>query len=157
VRRTRLTILSLLGLLVAAALGGGIALWSARHAEQAPADIRQFLESYFSTWSAGDMAGYKSHFDPDAQIAMVHEGEVVYVASLEPFVAEQAKAIRESPERMVERMTTFTADADAAAAQATAGWELKKGSRTVTGVDRFTLIRNPQREWKILFLVFYER
>ena len=54
-------------------------------------------------------------------------------------------------------MTTFTAEADAAAAQATAGWELQKGGQKITGVDRFTLVRDPQGQWKILFLVFYQR
>ena len=140
-----------------AAIGGGTALWCLRRAEPAQPDIRPFLESYFGTWSAGDMAAYRAHFDPAAQIAMAERGEIVWVEERDPFVAEQAKLIRESPVPMVERMTTFTAEADAAAAQATAGWELQKGGRTITGVDRFTLIRDPQGQWKILFLVFYGR
>jgi hypothetical protein len=147
----------LVGLLLGAAIGGGTARWFLRRAEPAQEDIRPFLESYFGTWSAGDMTAYRAHFDPSARIAMVERGEIVYITELDPFVAEQSKLIRESTVPMVERMTTFTAESDAAAAQATAGWELQKGGQTITGVDRFTLIRDPQGQWKILFLVFYGR
>jgi hypothetical protein len=153
----RLIVLWLVGLLVGAAVGGGTAMWCLRRAEPAEQDIRPFLESYFGTWSAGDMAAYRAHFDPAAQIAMVERGEVVDIAELDPFVAGQAKLIRAAAVPMVERMTTFTVESDAAAAQATAGWELQKGGQTITGVDRFTLIRDPQGQWKILFLVFYGR
>ena len=156
-QRTQRIALWLVGLLLGAAVGGGTALWFLRRAEPAQDDIRSFLESYFGTWSARDIAGYRSHFDPAAEIAMVEQGEIVYVVQLDPFVEEQAKLISESREPMVEWMTTFTAQADAAAAQATVGWELQKGSQTITGVDRFTLIRDPQGQWKILFLVFYGR
>jgi hypothetical protein len=154
-RPARLKVLWLAGLVVGAAVVGGIAFHLLRPA--APhQDIRSFLESYFSDWSAGDLAAYRSHFDPAARIALVRQGEIVYVAPLDPFLDEEASLLRASATPVVERMTTFTADADATAAQAAAGWELRKGSETTTGVDRFTLIRDPQGQWKILFLVFYQ-
>src|SRR5574341_1194011 len=43
--------------------------WVFRTVQASPsADIRVFLESYFSTWSAGDLKAYRSHFYEDAHI-----------------------------------------------------------------------------------------
>jgi hypothetical protein len=120
-------------------------------------DIRHFIESYFRDWSAGDMAAYKAHFDPSARIAFVTDGRVVDALDRDPFVAEQARLIGVSPVRMVERMTSFTVEADETAAHVTAGWELRKGPETSTGVDRFTLIHGPEGQWRIVHLLFYPR
>jgi ketosteroid isomerase-like protein len=120
-------------------------------------DIRQFIESYFRVWSAGDMKAYASHFDPSARIALVADGRVLEALDRDPFVAQQAENMAASPVPMKEHMTSFTVEADETAAHVTAGWELHKGPETSTGVDRFTLIRDPQGQWKIVYLVFYAR
>jgi hypothetical protein len=120
-------------------------------------EIRGFLESYFRVWSAGDMVAYRSHFDPSAQVALLDQGRVAVVAELDPFMEKEEKLRRETTVPMRERMVSFTADADETTAHVTAQWELKKGDDITTGVDRFTLVRDRQGTWKILFLAFYQR
>ena len=103
------------------------------------------------------MDAYKSHFDPSARIALIEDGRVLVALDRDPFVAEQARIVAASSVRMTEHMTSFAAEADETAAQVAAGWELRKGSETSTGVDRFTLIRDPEGRWKIIYLAFYLR
>jgi len=57
--------------------------------------------------------------------------------------------------RAVERMTGFRADEDRHAATVTVDWLLERGDMRQRGVDRFTLIRDPEGVWKIATLVFY--
>ena len=116
-------------------------------------DLKPFLESYFSTWSAGDMIGYKSHFHRNAVVTLVDGGEVVLSLPRDEFVARQAEAVVRA--RMVERMTSFTADEDGRAASVTAKWLLEKEGAKTTGIDRFTLIRDAEGKWKIAGLLFY--
>lgn len=126
-------------------------------AKKAPREdqIHSFIESYFRDWSAGDVEGYKNHFDPAATIVYAENGAVVRSTRRDPFVAEQAAYLKEVPGQVVERMTSFTAEADDAAAQVTAQWELRKPGEIETGVDRFTLLRDAAGNWKIVTLVFY--
>ena len=117
--------------------------------------IRSFIESYFHDWSAGDVEGYKNHFDPAATIVYVDSGTVSRSTLSDPFVAEQGAYLKEAHGQVVERMTSFTAEADDAAAQVTAQWELRKPGEIETGVDRFTLLRDAAGKWKIVGLLFY--
>lgn len=150
------TSLSALAAATVAALGCTSALVpqppSARNRTCSP-DLKPFLESYFATWSAGDMDSYRSHFHPFAVITLVDRGEVVLSIPRDEFVALQAKAIARA--RMVERMTSFAADEDDCAASVTAKWLLEKEGTKKTGVDRFTLIRDREGSWRIVALLFY--
>jgi len=116
-------------------------------------DLRPFLESYFATWSSGDMKGYKSHFDDWATVTFIDKGKVVLAMPRDMFVDLQAQL--KTTGTKVERMTSFTADEDDAAATVTAKWLLENGREKVTGVDRFTLIRSSDGSWKIISLLFY--
>jgi hypothetical protein len=118
-------------------------------------EIRRFIESYFAVWSRGDMAAYAAKFDPAAQIALVEGGKVLQMVARDPFVVNQTEATART--RMTERMTSFAVDADKDAAQVVAQWELKRGEEKEVGVDRFTLMRDPQGQWRIVFLLFYGR
>jgi len=118
-------------------------------------DIEPFLTSYFATWSAGDMEGYRDHFHPRAVISLVKSGRIISSLPRDPFVAGQ-KASREHSEHPgIERMTSFHADEDRQAATVRAEWELVQGEERTIGVDRFTLIRDEQWQWKIISLLFY--
>jgi len=117
--------------------------------------IHGFIESYFHDWSAGDVEGYKNHFDPAATIVYMEKGEVAHSSRRDPFIAQQAQYLKDAQGQMVERMTSLTAEADDAAAQVTAHWELRKPGQLETGVDRFTLSRDAAGNWKIVTLVFY--
>jgi hypothetical protein len=130
---------------------------SSRANKQKPisSDLKPFLESYFATWSSGDMKGYKSHFHEFAIVTLVERGKVIVSVSRDKFVDLQKEIISKTTVRHVERMTSFTADEDAVAASVTAEWLLEAEREKFTGVDRFTLIRAPDGTWKIISLVFY--
>ena len=119
------------------------------------ADLEPFLRSYFATWSRGDMEGYRSHFHPDATIYLVRGGRVRTSLRRDPFVDGQQAARDRSEDPGVEIMTAFTADEDRYAAAVNADWELTQGEDVHVGVDRFTLIRDEQWQWKVVTLVYY--
>jgi hypothetical protein len=119
------------------------------------ADLQPFLESYFATWSVGDMEAYRGHFHSTARIHLLKSGSIQMALDRDPFVEGQ-RAIREaSDDPGVERMTDFRVDEDRQAATVTAEWELRSGGRLQVGIDRFTLIRDEQWNWKIVGLLFY--
>jgi len=122
-----------------------------------PADIRAFLESYFSTWSARDLKAYRSHFHEDARIFYISSKPyTIDSLDLNSFMTQQSFAHVSSSEPMYEKMTNFTANADPKAASVSVQWELHKGSVVITGTDRFILYREPTGNWKIMALLFYE-
>jgi hypothetical protein len=122
---------------------------------QASAGLESFLESYFASWSSGDMGAYKAHFDQHAVIMFMENGQIRSVLPSDSFVALQSKAIADAKTPMVERMTSYAADADGMAATVAAKWLLERSDETETGTDRFTLIRDGRGNWKIVFLLFY--
>jgi hypothetical protein len=117
-------------------------------------ELKQFLESYFSTWSAGDMAGYQDHFHPQARIAYV-EKEKVYAFERDPFVRMNDEARRRTNPPPTEVMTGVSAIEDPFGASAVAHWTLREGNTTTRGIDRFILIRDENRHWRIVSLVYY--
>lgn len=119
------------------------------------ADLEPFLTSYFATWSAGDMDGYKNHFHPRAMIYLIKSGDVLSAMPRDPFVDGQESVRAGSKNPGVEKMTAFEAQEDRVAAVVTADWELIQGNERTVGVDRFTLMRDEQWRWKIISLLFY--
>ncbi len=119
------------------------------------ADLEPFLRSYFATWSRGDMEGYRSHFHRDATIYLVKNGKVIMSMRRDPFVDVQKSARESSEDPGVEVMTKFTANEDRYAASVDADWELTHDDEVAVGVDRFTLIRDEQWNWKIISLTYY--
>jgi hypothetical protein len=123
---------------------------------QPTGDLKEFLDTYFSTWSAKDMAGYKAHFHASAQIIYMADGRALSVLGREPFIEQQTLSHQTSSTPMTERMTSCEVLEDGKAASVSAKWELKKGDKLITGVDRYTVIRDLAGQWKIVSLVFYE-
>jgi hypothetical protein len=119
------------------------------------ADLRPFLEGYFSSWSKRDIEGYKSHFHEKAVIVFIENGQVRRLQSLDAFIRDQSNFLSSVPESIREQMTSFTADEDQKAATVTAQWVLTKGEKRQKGVDRFSIIRDWKGDWKIVCLVWY--
>ena len=44
--------------------------------EKRSPDLKPFIESYFDTWSKGQMDGYRDHFHPRAVVTFVSDGRV---------------------------------------------------------------------------------
>ena len=151
----------LLATLVAGTLGAGSdrmppdAVAGRSDGAQASAGLERFLEGYFASWSSGDMQAYKAHFDEHSRILLVENGRIRFAFPRDSFVELQAKLIADAKAPMVERMTSYTADADETAATVAARWLLERSNEKQTGMDRFTLIRDSRGNWKIVSLLFY--
>jgi len=124
----------------------------AAHPDQA--GIETFLNRYFSTWSAKDMAGYGSCFHPTARISFVEKDGQCGSQGLTDFLHGQTVGHERSSEPMVEVPTEMKIHGAARVAQAEVRWKLTKGREIVTGTDFFTLLKTPEG-WRIASLVFY--
>ncbi|RBP47250.1 uncharacterized protein DUF4440 [Roseimicrobium gellanilyticum] len=118
------------------------------------ANIRAFLNTYFSTWSAKDMDGYGACFHPQARILMLDADDKVSSQGLTDFLHGQKMAHQLSKEPMVEKPLEMRFQGDMRGVQAEVTWVLTKGSSEVRGTDLFTLKREGNG-WKIVALVFY--
>ena len=115
-------------------------------------EIRTFVESYFSTWSASDWAGYADHFHDDALIYSHRNGPLRRIEK-DPFVEQQAAAVANSKVPMTEVAEKIIVESDGDSASVIAYWVLYRGVDTSTGVDRFTLAFDAgESRWKIVTL-----
>jgi hypothetical protein len=116
-------------------------------------EVRRFIETYFRTWSAGEMDKYAACFHPEAVIQFIDKGQIR--TQLAPqFLAEQRRYQGQS--KSVEMPLSAEVRFEEMLARAVVRWKLLgSGGRTKYGYDHFTLI--PQEGgWKIVNLVFYE-
>jgi hypothetical protein len=118
------------------------------------AAIRAFLTRYFATWSARDMDGYASCFDPQARILFLSQSGQLESEGLTDFLHGQRLAHETASVPMSEKPTAMTIQGDAKVAQAAVTWVLTKGSAEERGTDFFTL-KHEGDGWKIVTLVFY--
>ncbi len=125
----------------------------AAHPDEAA--VRTFLERYFSTWSAQDMAGYEGCFATDARITYVAPDGKLSGQGLTDFIHGQRMAHAQSPVKMVEVPLEMKISGDTLVAQAGVKWKLTKGETIETGLDYFTL-RKAADGWRIVSLVFYQ-
>lgn len=126
-----------------------------RKPDTTEAEIQAFLESYFSTWSRGDIEGYRSHFHEEATIVYLDAGAPQFVLKRDEFVDMQANIIAQSPTQMTESVVSSVINTDGVGAVATVNWVLDDGNQTVRGVDRFVLIQSEDGEWIAISLLFY--
>jgi hypothetical protein len=90
--------------------------------------VRSFLERYFSTWSAQDMAGYESCFAPQARVAYVGPGGGgIDSQGLTDFIHGQKMSHQQSSSPMNEVPLEMKISGDARIAQAAVSWRLTKG------------------------------
>ena len=137
---------------VLSACGGASAQSGAKHPDDA--NIRTFLNTYFSTWSARDMDGYGACFHPQARVFMFDSGDKVISQGLTDFLHDQKMGHERSQVPMVEKPIEMRIQGDMQGVQAEVTWVLTKGSAEVRGTDLFTLKREGNG-WKIMALVFY--
>lgn len=138
-----------------ASCGGGIAGGKASggpHPDDA--NIRTFLNTYFSTWTAKDMDAYGACFHPQARILLLESDGKVISQGLTDFLHEQKMAHQLAKDKLVEKPLEMRIQGDMRAVQAEVTWVLTKGSTEIRGTDFFTLKREGNG-WKIVALVFY--
>lgn len=118
-------------------------------------DIRNFVESYFSSWSEEDWDEYGSHFHDYATIYR-QQGNDLRRMEKDPFVDSQRSAVDSSKFPLKEVAETVFLEKDARSASVIVYWRLFRGVSTRTGVDRFTLIRDSEsRDWRIATLYWH--
>jgi hypothetical protein len=118
------------------------------------AEVRSFLESYFSTWSVQEMDRYGECFHPQARITYVAKNGQTKTDGLTDFLHGQKLAHAQSTVAMSESPTDMKITFDSRVTAAIVRWKLTKGAEIVTGTDFFTLIKT-ETGWKIMSLVFY--
>ncbi len=116
------------------------------------AEVKQFVEGYFRSWSNRQMDAYADCFHPDAVIQFVDANGRVRNQTKDPFCAEQRNVQSTTP--AVEVPTSIDIRFEAKLARAVVAWKLTQGRRVETGYDHFTLIKL-NGKWRILTLVFY--
>ncbi len=124
----------------------------AAHPEQA--GIENFLQRYFSTWSARDMDGYGTCFHPTARITFVEKGGLAGSQGLTDFLHGQKIGHARAVTPMTEVPTEMKISGEPRVAQAEVRWKLTKGHEIITGTDFFTLVKTAEG-WKIASLIFY--
>ena len=115
--------------------------------------IEAQLGRYFASWSARDMKGYASCFDPAATIHFIDGNGVSHLLHLPEFIRSQEYAHSVTPGGMTEHATSWQIHRAGRMAQVSARWDLQKSAGHETGTDYYTFLkRNDQ--WKIVSLVF---
>lgn len=141
------------GLMLVTAMVAGCRAQGQVHPDDA--EVRKFLERYFSTWSARDMEGYGSCFHPQARVFILDGPNSVVSQGLTDFLHGQKLAHQLSSTPMTEKPVAMTIQGDAKGVQAYVTWVLTKGGKEERGTDLFTLKKEPTGGWKIVSLVFY--
>jgi hypothetical protein len=135
-----------------AALALGCASARPPAAAKAPdAEISVFLDRYFATWSANDLAAYGRCFDANAKIQFLTQGGRLKVYGLRDFLASQRRAQAANPGSR-EAATSMRIDRHGDVATAFVRWRLELGRRVVTGTDCFLLARR-NGEWLVTALL----
>ena len=117
------------------------------------AEVRTFLEHYFSTWSDQDMDAYGKCFSDQARISFIDRGQVMSQGTID-FLHGQRMAHQQSSVRMNEKPLEMKIQGDDHVKQAAVTWVLKKEGGEQHGTDFFTL-QHDGNQWKIVALVFY--
>lgn len=119
------------------------------------AEIREFVQRYFKTWSDQDMKGYGECFAPGSVVQFIDPTGRIVSIDKENFVQSQEGYHKESSVRAIEVPVTIDIRSEAMLARAVVYWKLTAGARNEVGYDHFTLIKHPEG-WKIVNLVFYK-
>jgi hypothetical protein len=143
-----LLVISALFMSPACQQGGG----NERHPDEA--EIRTFLERYFSTWSAQDMVGYGACFHPQARVFFLTADGGVVSQGLTDFLHGQRLAHERAEVPMTEHPVEMKIHGDKRGSQALVTWVLKKGTKEERGTDLFTLQKDASG-WRIVSLAFY--
>ena len=112
-------------------------------------DVRNFINTYFQSWSSRDLATYGHTFHPRARIWFTDQGPL----EKEPFLQTQRQAHSASLHPLKEVPLSMEVTLKGSLAHVNVYWELDRGTDKVRGYDFFTLVFAEGR-WQILALVF---
>lgn len=115
------------------------------------AEIESLIHSYFDSWNARDWGTYANCF-ADGAVIFRRAGGRLDRLEKEAFVQGQSQALGASPEEIVELPEKLIIEHGGDSASVVVYWKLTRGVRVRTGVNRFSLWRDPQAGWKIATL-----
>ncbi|MCB1178456.1 MAG: nuclear transport factor 2 family protein, partial [Leptospiraceae bacterium] len=117
-------------------------------------NLENRIDSYFKTWSAGNLQAYKNHFHETAIIHYKSRYSGAFVKEeLKQFINNQELAIKSS-EKMREFPLSKKIVIQGDTADAIVRWKLVSQDREDTGYDHFIWVKT-KNGWKILYLFFY--
>ena len=116
-------------------------------------NIEDFIDTYFKTWSAADMNGYKNCFHPNATIHFERSGSITE-DKLEDFILGQTLAHKQSDKQLKEIPLSKRIMQEGNKALVIVNWKLLSDKKETTGYDYFTLIK-VKGKWKIIYLIFH--
>jgi pyroglutamyl-peptidase len=117
------------------------------------AEVKKFVEHYFSTWSNVEMDAYADLFLNEAVIQFIDERGQLHSQAKRPFILEQRRVQARNPGKETPESIEIRFEPNLA--RAVVHWKLVMGNRVEYGYDHFTLARQ-EGKWKIVNLVFYK-
>ena len=126
-------------------------------APDAPVDptIKQFVETYFTSWSKADFVGYRACFHSSATVTF-KDGTDWRRWELQEFLNDQEYL--QSKHKMEEvPLAIHVKSMQGDVAFVEVPWKLRQlpGPEEVTGIDWYVLVRH-EKTWQILNLTFWE-
>ena len=117
------------------------------------ADVKQFVERYFKTWSNREMEAYGEGFLAESIVQFIDAKSQVTTQGTVEFLAEQRRF--QAQRHLREIPLTIEIRFEGRLARAVVYWRLDDGSLTSRyGYDHFTLVERDGK-WRILNLAFY--
>jgi pyroglutamyl-peptidase len=118
------------------------------------AEVKQFVEGYFSSWSNQEMDRYSDCFLPDAAIQFIDAKGELWTYARTKFVAKQRDYQRRAETRAIEVPESIDIRFESKLARAVVYWKLTAGTRVDYGYDHFTLVKY-RGKWRIVNLTYY--
>jgi len=124
---------------------------------QVPADekkeIEDFIDTYFKTWSKGDILSYSNLFYPTAVIQFREKNGKVFTENIGNFIEGQRLSQSNTSDLLTEVPTSKKIDLGKELSFARVSWKMTGRGKFVTGWDYFILIKIKDT-WKIQYLLF---
>lgn len=117
------------------------------------AEVKAFVERYFSTWSRNEMDDYADCFLNEAVIQFIDARGQLQSQGKRTFIAEQRQVQSKNPGLEVPEEIDIRFEPNLA--RAVVYWKLTMNKRVEYGYDHFTLAKQDGK-WKIVNLVFYK-
>ena len=118
------------------------------------AEIRKFVDRYFTSWSKKDMDRYGECFIPQASVQLVDPRQGLLTLPLSAFLKGQRESQLDPKHHMTETPEKVDVRMEGELARVLVYWKLVDGEQATYGYDHFTLMPYGGR-WRIAHLIFY--
>jgi len=116
-------------------------------------EIEDFIDTYFRTWSKGDIQSYSNLFFPTAVIQFKEKNGKVLTENISNFIEGQRLSQSNAADLLTEIPTSKKIDTGKEVSFARVTWKMTGRGKFVTGWDYFILIKTKD-SWRIQYLLF---